>query len=142
MLNAADDLATGLAQALLVGRHAVGELEDFLVEQKKPRGLGDLDELQRLIDEAIARLARVEILFGIESATAARANGVVTNLREVVSALEPRPYEGDLTERLDPAGDAYQAASKAYRQFSVAARDAVESYGRIRPGSRVMRRAR
>lgn len=26
MLNAADDLATGLAQALLVGRHAVAEL--------------------------------------------------------------------------------------------------------------------
>jgi hypothetical protein len=131
MLTAADDLATGLAQALLVGRHAVTELEDYLVEHRKPRGLGDLGELHRLIDETIARLARVELLFGIESPTATNANVVVTNLRKVVWAIEPSELQPDLHERLDPAGDAYQAASKAYREFSVSAREAVENYGRI-----------
>src|SRR4051812_41187234 len=61
MLAAADDLAIGLAQAVLVARHAVGELEDFLVESKSPAGRGDTTEAQRLTDEATARLARVEL---------------------------------------------------------------------------------
>jgi hypothetical protein len=140
MLTAADDLATGLAQALLVGRHAVNELEDYLVENKKPRGLGDLGELHRLIDDAIARLARVELLFGIESATATHANLVVTSLRKVVWAIEPGELQPDLHERLNPAGDAYKAASKSYREFSVSAREAVENYGRIEVRRPILRR--
>lgn len=84
------------------------------------------------MDEAIARLARVELLFGIESATSAYANDVVTNLRKVVWAIEPGEFQGDIHERLDPAGDAYQAASTAYRDFSAAARDAVGNFGLIK----------
>jgi hypothetical protein len=133
MLTAADDLATGLMQAVLVAGHVVGELEDYLIDEKQPEGRGDLRELRRLIDEATARLARVELLFGVGSVTVERANAVLGCLRRVPYTLQSG---GNLHRRLDEAVDEYQAAASAYRAFSAAAREAVATYGRFRSSVR------
>ncbi len=130
LLTAADDLATALSQAILKVRHSLNDFEDHLTTGARPTGEGDLAGARRSIDEAIARVARVELLFGIESQTASAANATVVALRQAVDALHdssPNP-----TRTLDLAGERFRDASIQYRAFSTAAREAATGLGRLR----------
>jgi hypothetical protein len=94
MLVAADDFGTGAIQAFIPLRrielidraNAVGEA----TFQERLLRYGDL------VDEVTARLARVELLFGVGSPSAVAANQVVAGLSEVRRELEtaaPRQNE-------------------------------------------------
>ena len=107
MLTAADDLATGLTQALLVIRQALEEIENWVVEEREFAGLADLKEARRLIDEAAARVARCELLFGIDSPAAMTATSCMTALRHAVWDLEEK---GDIHSIWERAGGQYTAA--------------------------------
>jgi hypothetical protein len=129
MIAAADDLATGLSQAVLQVRHALTDLEAHLTFGERPTGEGDLIEARRLIDEAIARLARVELLFGLTSPTAVAANTAVVSLRDAVDSLHSSAP--DPTATLDTGWESFGKAAVAYREFSGAAREATTSFGRL-----------
>jgi dsDNA-binding SOS-regulon protein len=131
MLTAADDLATGLTQALLVVRQALEEIEDWVVEQRE-FAQTDLKEARRLIDEAAARVARIELLFGVESRATTAAASCPDDPSS--SGLDPgrrRRHSSDLGSR----GEQFQPAQQAYREFTTSARDAVSNYGRFRLGA-------
>lgn len=129
MLTAADDLATGLAQALLAVRQRLDEIEDWVVEHRDVELQSDLREARRLIDEAAARLARCELLFGVESPPTTAAAACLTSLRQAVWTLEGG---GDIHPVWDRAGEQFRAAQEAYRDFATSARQAVSDYGRFR----------
>ena len=61
-ISAADDLAAKLAQAAMGAGDAVGNPTPAAIR-----------ELRRLVDEALAASARVDLLFGVESASVATA---------------------------------------------------------------------
>jgi hypothetical protein len=130
LLVAADDLATGLAQAILNVRHNLNALEDHLTMGARPTDEGSLAESRRTIDEAIARVARVELLYGIESPTAKSANATVVALRQAVDELHNAGV--NLPQALDDAGERFREASTEYRKFSSEARSAAIALGRTR----------
>ena len=105
-IRAADDFSTGVEQAIL----GVRNLIDVVAE---PGGIGGANaEVGRLVFEAVARLARIKLLFGEESDPVLVAKNLLAEL--------------DVARRLaaDPKQDSWEALNKVYlhhKTFNTAA---------------------
>jgi hypothetical protein len=142
LVPAADDLATGILQAILAVRDAVGVAhgaesdQDLEVEpDKKVPSILDLPEVQeanaeleRRVDEAHARLARVQLLFGVQSPAETAAADCVRALRKAQMHLRdwPKPEwrAADMTlEEITVHHEAFaSAALDAIRRADLASR--------------------
>lgn len=113
LVRAADDFSTGVEQAILGVRDVISTVSDK----------GDVDaataEAKRRVHEAVARFARIRLLFGDDS--------------DAVAPIENLLVELDLARgaaaKTDPTF-AWQKLDKVYRlheQFRVAAREMISS---------------
>jgi hypothetical protein len=99
LLVAADDFATGILQAILAVRDVsvarVDHDPDWATpdQHHHPDVEAASEEARRRIDQAHARLARVELLFGRGSAAGEAAGDLVTALRQALEHIRewPRP---------------------------------------------------
>jgi hypothetical protein len=119
LLDAADDFATGVLQALMKlermsGWIAFSDDSDYgYLTTAQAEGMKEADAL---IAEARARLARIHLLFGSASVAGSWATELVEKLREASKALWHDPEMG---------GVDVAAADKAL----LAAREALEGFG-------------
>ncbi len=134
LVPAADDFGTGVLQAILAVRDARRVVGDVLSEQEigeRPPGKSPLDfddvkaaltELERRIDVAHARLARVQILFGVDEPPTTEGESAILALRRGTTALSEWPIpDRETAERyLNEADD-------ALGRFATAARSAIEA---------------
>jgi hypothetical protein len=134
LVPAADDFATGVVQALLAGRDAKRAGERALEEARMgeatlPGGvLADVpsvkhavSELERLSDEAHARLARVQLLFGSTSDAGKAADEAVTMLRRATLLFRESPDPD-----VEGGNRQINLAHDAHLRFAAAARAAIE----------------
>jgi hypothetical protein len=131
---AADDFATGVVQSIIALRNACSVTDEVLGERDlalpSERVVSILDvkrvqdadaELVRCIDEAHARLARIEILFGPNSKAADAGTDAIVSLRRAVNALKEWP-----TPDLDLARIEWDRAHGAHGRFADAASAIIE----------------
>lgn len=81
MVIAADDFATGAIQTF----QALRDLANPPVPSFQPP---NASEARRLLDELMARIARVELLFGEDSSTASDGRDLLNELNELVTKIE------------------------------------------------------
>jgi hypothetical protein len=117
MMSDAADFATGVRQALMSVRDAVQlparQLADVSVVWEAP------PEVKRLVDEAEARLSRVEIDFDADSTASREAEAAMRELRGAVDLLQgQRP-------NLPLAAEAADRAEERLRGFTNAAGEAI-----------------
>lgn len=97
MLNAADDFSTGAISALQQARNAAGEIrkDDTPLDDDtgwfRPEIRNLLDAANQVVDDVLAKQARVHLLYGDQSPAGIAAAGVTSQLRNVLMALEHRP---------------------------------------------------
>jgi hypothetical protein len=135
LLEAADNFASGVTQALLVLRNArnaidrYGSTDDkgnvWLSERISGKRVPEIESAfasaQELIDEAHARFSRVQLLFGRETEVGAIALALVLNLREAMAeGLAAWPFPA-----LKKYSDAFETAISQEVDFSRAALEAI-----------------
>lgn len=131
MLEAADDLATALGQAVVAAREAVTQTESCLMgKSSSSDASGALDRTRRALEEAENRIGRVELLYGVDSGLGAAFDAARLALRRLLDDLGPTPPQ------LERAFDASKEARSAYHRFVTGAREAAELHGRWRLVSR------
>ncbi len=114
MIAAADDLATKLAQAAMGAGDAVRVATEAQAGgTESPDAL--IAEARRLLDEALAASARVDLLFGLGSPTVVAGNTTLSALEQVLAHL--KPGERDSNEAQGFANE----AGKFLAAFSAAA---------------------
>jgi hypothetical protein len=98
MLNAADEFSTGAISALMQIRTAAGEVKKDTVPLDDPNSAwwrADIkehfDAANAAVDGALAKQARVHLLFGDQSDAGIAAAGVTSQLGGMVMAVEHRP---------------------------------------------------
>jgi hypothetical protein len=87
-VRAADDFSTSVERALFA-------LDDELGWFEAAWSLSDdagVTDAGKAVGEAVARVARVKLLFGESSEPGATARHLVPHLRTALACLEPRPY--------------------------------------------------
>jgi len=96
-LNAADDFSTSAIAALQEARITAGEIKKDDASLNDTTGWfrkeirASLDAANIAVDAAIAKRARIGLLFGDPSPVAQAATGVTSQLRNIMSALDSRP---------------------------------------------------
>jgi hypothetical protein len=133
LVKAADDFATSVLQALLALRDAQGVVhdaqttQDLKVDPSNVESILDLrevaesiKELDRRVDEAHARLARVQLLFGLKSKAGKAAADCVLTLRGGAGALREWPYP-----EWERAGNLLATTHDLHEAFLTAALEAV-----------------
>jgi hypothetical protein len=128
MLNAADDFSTGAITALHELRSAAGEIrkDDAPLDDPKTRWFRQeirarLDAANQAVDDALARRARIDLLFGHTSPVAAAATAVTSQLRNMMSALDSRPDSVRDHDAMSEYSRGFEAAQKQHEQFNRAA---------------------
>jgi hypothetical protein len=111
-VRAADDFSTGIEQAILGVRDVIHAVNDG----------GDVDsarvEAKRRLDEAIARIARIKLLFGEDSDAARVARDILPEL-DVARGLAERPNGG--------AWEKLATVYALHREFNAVAFQAISS---------------
>jgi hypothetical protein len=129
LVPAADDFATGVLQAILAVRDTIGVVHDKVSDQdlevdpdKRVVSILDLPEVQeshaelaRRIDEVHARLARVQLLFGVQSPAGKAAGECILALRRAGRHLSdwPQPEWEEATRVLDEVRVLHEAFAEA-----------------------------
>jgi hypothetical protein len=119
MMDAARDFTTGVQQAIMGTRETLQrparELSDVSVVWNAQPGV------ERLVGEAEARLARVQLAFGPASATGFAANAAVKDLSRAARLL------GMMSNDLEGAARAADNAESYLREFNAEAYRAVRA---------------
>jgi hypothetical protein len=120
MMRDAEDFVTGVQQAVMALRDAIGAPErTFSDISVIPKALPEVD---RRIAEAGARSARVHLHFGPDSQAATAADAAIAELRTAAGHLGPLP----LINR-DAARGATKRAEKHLAEFNRAAAGAIKN---------------
>lgn len=152
MVTAADEFATGLRQATISVNAARGaavthgttdessrlRVHDPATAELVPEISDAINRAGAVVDEAHARLPRVQLLFGYESPAAAYADESIGRLRATLRTLQEWPY-ADLAGHME----AFDRAHKLQGDFCTAAADAIRPAPRWKrwPGIRHLRRS-
>jgi hypothetical protein len=102
MLNAADEFSTEAIAALQHARNAAGEIkkDDAPLDDEtgwfRAEIRAYLDKANQAVDDALAKQARVHLLFGDESPAGIATTGVVSQLRNMLMALDHRHVQPEL----------------------------------------------
>jgi hypothetical protein len=115
LVRAADDFSTAVSQALL-GVH------DAIADDEGNRTAA-VDEADRRVGEAIARVGRVRLLFGEDTEVAAAANALLPQLSTALSHVRPS------IAPVPDASGAWKAIEKAYDQHKTFNRAALDMIG-------------
>jgi hypothetical protein len=134
LVPAADELATDILQAILALRDAsravAGARVDEELKLPSERAVTVLDlepvqaalqDAERCCDEAHARLARVQILFGVNEPPTIAAQRAIAALRATTTALKEWPVPDE-----DQGAAKLEEAHEALESFATFARKAIE----------------
>jgi hypothetical protein len=123
LTDAAADFSTGVQQALLRVHEAIQVVGAPPIEShsvREARAEAAIGEAERTIGEAIARVARVTLVFGEVSSAAGLAEDVVRQLEATLNEVKPSPGRNTAA--------AWHGLSEAYelhKRFNQAARNAI-----------------
>jgi hypothetical protein len=134
LVRAADEFGTGVLEAIMSLRDANLAIDGVIAEQEsgaRPAGIppsevdeakAALVELDRRVDDAHARFARLQILFGVAAESTRAGESAIVALRSGSGALWewPFPDQSAANSRLDEAHESLQ-------RFATSARAAIES---------------
>ncbi|MGH3041813.1 MAG: hypothetical protein ACRDNG_08775, partial [Gaiellaceae bacterium] len=119
MMSDARDFATGVGQAIAGVRAALRKPAERLTDVSAV--WNELPEVNRLVGEAEARLARVQLDFGPDSSAATAAEAAIAELRSAAEVLRPGISD------LQGAAAAAERAEQRLRTFNQAAGEAIRA---------------
>jgi hypothetical protein len=130
MLDAADQFLAGVVSALRHARNAAGDIKKENVPLLEGDWFRDeirayLDAANDAVDDALAKSARVHLLFGDRSAAGISATGAVEHLRNLNSALEHLPDSVRDRETMSRYSLNFDRARQQQETFARAARAAL-----------------
>jgi hypothetical protein len=117
LIEAADEFASAVAEALIKTRDAIGEVQ-ALKDAEHMKRTTELAWQQR--DAVLHRSARLDLLFGPGRDVSRAANDVVNELANVVASLTPPSFDADAAVR------AHVKAAEALRGFHIPASNAIQ----------------